>query len=356
MPSRSALLGNFPVLRTSDPELAIDRLTAYGLSSFDMTPSKSEFEFRTNHLHMTNLALSYCAYGCGAALGFREASFVRQIFNIDGVSRYAAGSQSGEIAPGGWTPAISTRTPLKLQFTPGYRQLVLRIEFDALLRHLSALIGQEVSETLAFDEGEARGPAMSSLRRAIFQFASDFNEHGKFFSELAAAEVERMVIMKFLMCHRHNYTHLLWREPLPATSSAVKTVEEFIEANWDKPIDIPAMAKVAKVSARSLFRQFKQDRGYSPADFAKQVRLNRARELLEQCAEGASVTQIAFRCGFQNPGHFARDFRLAFGELPSETLKKSTQRFGAFPPANSDCVQISPRRFRRGTTFEQENQ
>jgi transcriptional regulator GlxA family with amidase domain len=35
------------------------------------------------------------------------------------------------------------------------------------------------------------------------------------------------------------------------------------------------------------------------------------------------VTGVAFACGFQNLGHFARDYRLRFGELPSETLKGS---------------------------------
>ena len=135
-----------------------------------------------------------------------------------------------------------------------------------------------------------------------------------------------MVVMKFLMCHRHSYTHMLLREPLPAGTSAVKRVEEFIEANWNKPIDIPAMAAVAQVSVRSLFRQFRKDRSYSPADFAKRIRLNRARELLEHSGGDASVTQIALKCGFQNPGHFARDFRLAFGELPSEILKRSGRR------------------------------
>ena len=328
MPPRSALLSNFPVLQTSDPELAIDRLATLGLTSLDMAPSENVFAVRANHLQMTSLGLSYCAYGSDVTLGFREASFVRQLFSIDGVGRYATGGRSGEITPGSWSPVLPSSTPLQMEFRPGYRQLVLRIELDALRRYLSALVGQEVGESLVFDETDERQPALSSLRRRIFQFASDFNERGVFFSDLAAAEVERMVTMKFLMCHRHNYTHLLLREPLPCISSAVKTVEEFIEANWHKPIDVPAMAKVAKVSARSLFRQFKQDRGYSPADFAKRVRLDRAREMLEQGATGASVTQIALKCGFQNPGHFARDFRLAFGELPSETLRKSTRRLG----------------------------
>jgi AraC-like DNA-binding protein len=328
MPSRSALLSNFPILRTSDPELARERLAPLGLQSFDMARSEKPFGVRANHLQMTTLGLSYCAYNNDVTLGFKEASFVRQIFSIDGVGRYTAGRQSGEIAPGSWTSILPARMPLKVEFKPGYRQLVLRIEFDALLRNLSALIGQEVSGNLVFDETEERLPAINSLRRRVFQFASDFNERGIYFSELAAAEVERMVIMKFLMCHRHNYTHYLLREPLRATTSAVRTVEEFIEANWDKPIDVPAMATVAGISARSLFRQFKQDRGYSPADFAKKVRLDRAREMLEQSAEGASVTQIALKCGFQNAGHFARDFRLAFGELPSETLRKSTRQPG----------------------------
>ena len=326
MPSRSAFLSNFPVLRTSNRELALERLGPLGLSTLDMTRSDNRFGVHCNHLQLPNLGLSYCAYNNDVTLGLKEASFVRQIFSIDGIGRYAAGIQSGEITQGSWTPILSPWTPLNLEFRSGYRQLVLRIELDALRRNLAALIAQEVNGELVFDETEARQPATRSLRRTIFQFASDFNERGPFFSELAAAEVERMVTMIFLMCHRHNYTHFLLREPLPATRSAVGTVEEFIEANWDKPIDVAAMAEVAKISARSLFRQFKQDRGYSPADFSKQIRLNRARELLVQCAENVSVTQVALKCGFQNPGQFARDFRLAFGELPSETLRKWMRR------------------------------
>jgi AraC-like DNA-binding protein len=327
MPSRPALLSNFPLLKTNDPELARDRMAFLGLERLEVARGDGRFSVRCNHLQMSGIGLNYCAYASEVSLEFAQASFIRQIFNIDGTGRYAAGQLSGEIARGSWTPAIPTGTPLKLEFGCGYRQLALRIEIDALKRNLGALIGQEV-DGLVFDTAAAHPPAMTSLRRRIFQFATDFNERGRYFSELVAAEVERMVIMNFLMCHRHNYTHLLLREPLPSTSSSVRIVEEFIEANWDRPIDVPAMARVARVSARSLFRQFKQDRGYSPADFAKQVRLNRAREMLEQPAQDSSVTQVALRCGFQNPGHFARDFRLAFGELPSETLKKSTRRPG----------------------------
>lgn len=327
MPFRSALLNNYSVIRSSDPELVRDRLfRVYGANSFAVGREKDEFAVCANHLQIGDLGLSYCDYSGDVSLGFGEGTFVRQIFNIQGVGQYIIGGTPTEITPGSWSSVLPAQTPLNLGLKPHYRHLVLRIEFQALLRNLSVLLDQEVGKNLVFDRTEVRNPAMSTLRREVFHFADDFNERGAFFSDLAAAEIERMLIMKFLMCHRHNYTHLLLREPLPSTFSAVKIVEEFIEANWDKPIDIEAMATVARVSVRSLFRQFKKDRGYAPAEFAKRIRLDRAREMLEQSSEVTSVTQIALKCGFQNPGHFARDFRLAFGELPSETLKKSGMR------------------------------
>jgi len=326
MPTRSTPLSNYPALHSHDPEFVRDRLfTVFGATRFDVTPGHDKFAARASHLRIGGVALSYCEYASDVSLGFGEASFVRQIFNISGAGRYRAGNGSGEIAPGSWSSVLPANVPVRLDFQSGYRQFVLRIESDALLRNLGALLGQEIGKELEFEDA-VYAPTMNSLKRRVFLFATDFNERGAYFSDLAAAEIERMVIMNFLMCHRHNYTHLLLRQPLPAAPSAIRAVEEFIEANWDKPIDIHTMAMVAGVSARSLFRQFRKDRGCSPADFAKRIRLDRAREMLEQSAPGGSVTQTALKCGFQNPGHFARDFRLAFGELPSDTLRRSTKR------------------------------
>ena len=324
MPARSTPLSNYPVVRSSDPEFVRDRLfSVFGANGFDVGRSDKTFAVDANHLQIRGLGVSYCDYASEVSIRFGEATFVRQFFNIEGAGHYTSGKQTGEITPGSWSPILHARTPLKLTFKPNYRQLVLRIEFDALQRNLGALIGEELGRQLVFDETPARQPAMDALRLRLFHFANDFNSRGQFFSDIAAAEVERMVIMKFLMCHRHNYTHYLLREPLPVSSSAVRLVEQYIEANWDKPLDIETMARVSGVSARSLFRQFRKTRGCSPADFVKRVRLDGARRLLEQADPDGSVIQIALKCGFQNTGHFARDYRVAFGELPSATLQRA---------------------------------
>lgn len=323
MSGRSTILSNYPVVRSSDPERARDRLiNVYGASSFDLK-SRRSFSMRGDHLQIGGVGLSYVGYHGDVSVGFDEVSFVRQLFSIEGQARYTTCMQEGTIAAGSWSALLPARRPITFDFLSDYRHVALRIETDVLSRTLGALIETDVGKGLAFEENPPSRLAMEALRRRVFQVAVDYNERGTAFSHIAATEIARTLIIKFLMCHRHNYSHLLLCEPPQISSAAVRTVEEFIEANWDKPIDIEKMVSVAQVSARSLFRQFRKHRGYSPADFAKQVRLGRARELLEQSSASGSVIQVALKCGFQNPGHFARDYRNAFGELPSATLQRA---------------------------------
>jgi AraC-like DNA-binding protein len=323
MAGRSTILSNYPVVRSSDPECARERLiNVYGAKSFDLR-SPRNFAMCGDHLQIGGVALSYVGYTGDVSVGFDEVSFVRQLFCIDGKARVTTSARECEIAAGSWSPVLHARRPLTFDFLSDYRHVALRIESDLLLRTMGALIGEDIAQNLTFDEGPPMRGAMESLRRRVFNVAIDFNARGVSFSNLAATEVARTLVVKFLLIHQHNYSHLLSREPPQTTSAAVRIVEEFIEANWDKPIDIEKMVTVAQVSARSLFRQFRKDRGYSPADFAKRVRLGRAREMLEQSSTSGSVIQVALRCGFQNPGHFARDYRNAFGELPSTTLQRA---------------------------------
>jgi transcriptional regulator GlxA family with amidase domain len=107
----------------------------------------------------------------------------------------------------------------------------------------------------------------------------------------------------------------------------VRLAEEYIEANWAHAISIEELATQTNTSIRSLYAAFKKHRGYSPIRFAKTVRLRRARQMLLEGKPRTSVSQVAFKCGFGNLGHFASDFRLMFGELPSEVHARA-QRTG----------------------------
>ena len=111
--------------------------------------------------------------------------------------------------------------------------------------------------------------------------------------------------------------------PLGNSPREVRQAEEYIEANWNQPIRIEDLVAITNFSARSLFNSFRKTRGYSPMTFAKPLRLKNAREMLAAGNPNTSGTGVAFKCGFGNLGHFANDYREAFGELPSKTLART---------------------------------
>jgi AraC-like DNA-binding protein len=321
MSHQSNLLSNYPGFSLRNPDHLRARMSKqFGTTRFDTGPGGHACT--AHYLHLNDVTLIHARYPQRHSLGFGEASFVRQYFTLRGAGRFAAGTRLGELSVGSPSPIIPAYTPVDLDFEQA-DLLVLRIEYSALKRYLAVLVGREIDRDIVFHDDTMMNPAVGSLRRGAFHFASDYNARGQNLSDLVVVETERMLIMKFLMSNWHNYTLELLRKPPEVSNSAIKKVKEFIEANWDKPISIEGMAAVAKVSARSLFRQFRKDCGCSPAEFAKQIRLTRAREMLERASADTTVVDVAYTCGFQNAGHFARDFKLAFGELPSDTLKRA---------------------------------
>jgi len=318
--SRSNLLSNYPGFTSRSLEYVRGCMsTLFGATRFEVAPSGQECT--AHYLRLNDVTLIHARYLEKHSMSFGEASFIRQYFTLRGAGRFSAGPRAGAISIGSPSPIIPANTAFDLDFEQS-DMLVLRIEYSALKRYLGMLIGREIDKELVFHD-MVSNPAVGSLRRGAFHFASDYNARGKNLSDLVITETERILIMKFLMSNWHNYTLFLLKTPPQPSNSAVRNVKEFIEANWDKPIDIEGMASVANVSARSLFRQFRKECGSSPLEFAKQIRLTRAKEMLERAGPDTTVVSVAYRCGFQNAGHFARDFKLAFGELPSDTLKRS---------------------------------
>ena len=322
----ATMLSSYAVLRSNDPEQIRDRLfTVFGADRFELSRRTRQLAVRADHLRLSSVSLSYLELDGGISISFPEASFVRQAFNIEGQASLDVSRVAEEIAPGGWSSVIPADTPTRLDFHNFYRHLALRIEREALHRHLGLLLGESPGREPEFYTRTNHGnPAMADLRRQIFLFAHDFNTRGRSYSPLVATEFERMLITTFLISHQHTFSAYLVREPTLPSMSEVARAEEYMMANWDKPLDMSTLAAVTQVSARSLFRQFRRLRNYTPSEFAKRIRLQRALEMLQHPDESTSVTQVLDKCGFHNTGHFAHDYYQAFGELPSDTLKRST--------------------------------
>jgi AraC-like DNA-binding protein len=86
------------------------------------------------------------------------------------------------------------------------------------------------------------------------------------------------------------------------------------------------IARQLRCSRAHLYRVFAA-RGETVANYVRELRLRRAHHLLTRGdANKEQISDIAYRCGFEDPVHFTRLFRQHFGLTPSEL------RFSVAPP------------------------
>jgi AraC-like DNA-binding protein len=110
--------------------------------------------------------------------------------------------------------------------------------------------------------------------------------------------------------------------PDRAAPACLRRALDFMDQHAGEPLTLARIAAAASCSARTLHRVFQQARGTTPLQQLKQIRLARVRQDLLAAQSPGSVTEIALRWGFVHLGQFSVDYRQAFGEKPSETLRR----------------------------------
>lgn len=113
---------------------------------------------------------------------------------------------------------------------------------------------------------------------------------------------------------------------LPAARARVRMAEELMRARSDEPLSMSEVAREVGVGLRSLQIAFLEVRAMVPRDVLLRMRLERARDRLHAAGPTETVTSIALECGFAHLGRFPAAYRIAFGELPAETLARSRRR------------------------------
>jgi len=103
----------------------------------------------------------------------------------------------------------------------------------------------------------------------------------------------------------------------------VRLVQEFIEENLDRKIEIAALANLTGYGSRHFSRLFHRTFAVSPYVYVQERRLLRARHMI--ASRQQSLTEIAFSCGFSGSSAFAAAFRKRFGVSPSRAFSGGAQ-------------------------------
>ncbi len=285
------------------------------------TESTGDFEACTSRYELPSGELWYTQTRALLTLECSEAPFVRVQIQRAGSGLTTIDSRA--IAVSGAQSCIS---PAKatLEYGAGFRHITWHVRCDVLIRKLVALTGSAVARALSFDPVFNRGTPESDAFLAILNcILANIDYASPAAPILFIAELEHALMISLLQNCQHTLRGLLESNMPSAGPWQVRQVEEYIAANWNAPFDIEQIAALTGMSARSIYRAFKRTRGYSPKSFARQRRLQHARNLLQEAPRGQNVTSVAFACGFTDASHFSREFSKAFGENPSAILARN---------------------------------
>jgi AraC-like DNA-binding protein len=321
---RARPLDRFPLITTSDPaELERVMVSEYRVKRFELFGDKRDFHARFNQLQLGSVGFVYSIISTNALIAFPADDTVRLHLGIRGSGDAVVGTTRLALVPGGAciTPAY---TGLEVRFDGFFERVVLRFSETALRRKLETILGVDINAPLQFDiVARAQHPNIRLLREIALDIVSNLHTFIPEASPAVQTEIGQAALLALLYGAPHNYSHLLATDAKAVAPWQVRQAVDYIESHWNKPLQVDDIAAAINASSRSLFKTFKASMGVSPMEYVRTIRIKKARKMLVLATHDASVTGVALACGFHNMGHFAKDYREAFGELPSLTLARA---------------------------------
>ena len=132
--------------------------------------------------------------------------------------------------------------------------------------------------------------------------------------KLAASISEELIYDRIREANDHQRMALRLR--LGVSHPKLLEVIESMEENLEQPLSQSDLARNVDLSTRQLERLFRKYLNCTPSRYYVELRLNRARLLLQQTS--LSVLNVALACGFVSASHFSKCYREHFGRTPRE--------------------------------------
>jgi len=137
-------------------------------------------------------------------------------------------------------------------------------------------------------------------------------------------EIAKSIARKLVVYHRRGggqsqFSALLELAP---KSDRIQTALSHARNNLHKPLTVADLAEAAHLSPRQFSRIFHAETGHSPAKAIENLRVEAARNLMEQSRH--SIDVVAQQTGFSNRDQLRRAFLRAFGQ-PPQVLRRNAR-------------------------------
>jgi AraC-like DNA-binding protein len=244
----------------------------------------------------------------------------------DGAAEATQGQHSVQWGRGRTLP-LSPNVSSQLTFDRRFWQHSIRLDKEFIEELCSRLINRPLDAPLRF-----RLTPFSDDLEATWQQALQMTRHFDT-PELGRAlhswkRFEEFLGTLVLESHPHNFSDVLKKETSAVDPRLVREAERLMRTGGPS-LTVSEVAKMLRVSLRSLELGFREARAMTPSQAHRQIRLKAAREALLNPAASTSVTSVALWYGFPHLARFSSYYRQTFNEQPSQTLRRSQGRGAA---------------------------
>jgi transcriptional regulator GlxA family with amidase domain len=109
----------------------------------------------------------------------------------------------------------------------------------------------------------------------------------------------------------------------------LRRARDLMDREYAKPLDVPALARVALMSPGHFSRSFRAAYGETPYNYLMTRRIERAKALLRR--GDLTVTEVCFAVGATSLGSFSSRFTELVGESPSSYRARDHDEAAGIP-------------------------
>jgi two-component system response regulator YesN len=109
-----------------------------------------------------------------------------------------------------------------------------------------------------------------------------------------------------------------------STDNIIDCVKQYIQKNYASDISLEMLSKKMFISSSYLSYMFKNTTGQSYSSYLKNLRLGKARELLQNNND-LKVYEVCYMVGYKEYKYFSQQFKKAFGTSPTEIRKRDCE-------------------------------
>lgn len=176
-------------------------------------------------------------------------------------------------------------------------------------------------------DGEHIIHTTGELRQKLFRLCASIESENEMCRVGRYSMLKSYVIQMILLIIREQC------EPVPAGGGCafesvnkkyvVEHILDYFEEHYSEKISLDQIAENMYLSPFYISKIFKSETGDTPIRHLIDIRLEKAKELLER--DNASIQEIAARVGYDDAYHFSKLFKKRFGITPSQARKMSAR-------------------------------